>query len=121
MEHTHDGARLAGLPFVAVNTALEVDAGGQINVEAVGGTAVGGIGGHPDFAQAAARSVEGLSVIALPSRRRGAPTLVERLSAPVSTLRGDVDVVVTELGVADLRGRGDAERAGVLAEAFGLS
>ncbi len=121
VEHTHDASRLAALPFVAVNTALEVDVTGQVNVESIHGAAVGGIGGHPDYAAAAARSVAGLSVIALPSRRRGLPTLVERLSAPVSTLRGDVDVVVTELGIADLRGRSDTERAAVLAEAFGIS
>jgi acyl-CoA hydrolase len=53
-------------------------------------------------------------VIALPSTHRAGPTLVERLSAPVTTVRSDVDVVVTEHGVADLRALDDRERERVL-------
>ena len=62
----------------------------------------------------ASRSRRGLSVIALPSTHRAGPTLVEQLSAPVTTTRADVDVVVTEHGVADLRGLDDRERGRVL-------
>jgi hypothetical protein len=116
LEHTHDLTRLSSQPLVAVNTALEIDATGQVNVEGFGGDVVAGVGGHPDYAAAAARSLRGLSVIALPTVRGGRPTLVERLSAPTSTTRSDVDVVVTEHGSADLRGRTDAERAAALRE-----
>lgn len=112
IEHTHDVGRLSrGLPFVAVNTAVEVDEQGQVNVEGLPGAAVGGIGGHPDYATAASRSPDGVSVVALPATHRGRPTLVERLSAPVSTPAHDVDVLVTEHGAADLRGLDRAERA----------
>ena len=120
VEITHDAHRLARHDlFVAVNTALEIDPVGQVNVERAGGNPVGGIGGHADFALAATLSHGGLSVIALPSSHRGGPTLVEQLSAPVTTPRSDVDVVVTERGVADLRGRDDREREQALRELWG--
>ncbi|OLL76177.1 4-hydroxybutyrate coenzyme A transferase [Pseudonocardia sp. Ae168_Ps1] len=111
IEYTHDLSRLSTDPgpLVALNTALEIDVHGQVNVEGVAGSAAGMIGGHPDFAAAAARG-PGLSVIALPSSHRGGPTLVERLGGPVSTPSHDVDVVVTERGTADLRGLGRDER-----------
>ena len=116
VERTHDPVRLAGQPpLVAVNTALEVDLDGQVNVEAVGDSAVAGIGGHPDYAFGAARSVAGLSVVALPTRRGPHCTLVERLAAPVTTPSHDVDVIVTEQGVADLRGLNRSERRTALA------
>jgi acyl-CoA hydrolase len=111
IEHTHDPMRLAeDPPLFAINTALEIDVHGQVNVEAVGGSTVAGIGGHPDYAFAAARSWHGLSVIALPTQRGRHRTLVERLSAPVSTPSHDVDVVVTEQGSADLRGLDRGQR-----------
>ena len=114
IEHTHDLGRLsAAPPLIAVNAALEIDLTGQVNVEGVGGTAAGMIGGHPDFAAAAARG-PGLSVIAVPSTVKGVPTLVERLSRPVTTPSHDVEVVVTERGVADLRGLDRDERRAAL-------
>ena len=120
VEVTHDVSRLAAHDrFVAVNTALELDPVGQVNVERVGGQPVGGIGGHADFALAASRSRGGISMIALPSAHRSGPTLVEQLSAPVTTTRADVDVVVTEHGVADLRGLDDREREHALRGLWG--
>jgi acyl-CoA hydrolase len=120
VEVTHDVSRLAAHDcFVAINTALEIDPVGQVNVERVGGQPVGGIGGHADFALAASRSPHGLSVIALPSHHRAGPTLVETLSAPVTTARADVDVVVNEHGAADLRGLDDRERERALRDLWG--
>lgn len=119
LDHTHDSTRLSsGVPFVAVNMALEIDEQGQVNVEGLGGSAIGGIGGHPDYAVAAARSVGGLSIIALPSSHGGRSTLVESLSTPVSTVGHDVDVVVTEYGSADLRGLDRAERGSAIRAIF---
>lgn len=111
VEHTHDISRLARDPgpLVALNVALEIDRDGQVNVEGVAGSAAGMIGGHPDYAAAAA-SGPGLSVIALPATHRGRPTLVEALGGPVTTPSHDVQVVVTERGAADLRGLGRSER-----------
>lgn len=117
IEFTHDPARLsADPPLIAVNTAVEVDAHGQVNVEGTSRAMVGGIGGHPDYAAAAARSVDGLSIIAVPTRHKGRSTLVPRLWGPVSTPAHDVDVVVTERGSVDLRGLDRTERTAALGE-----
>jgi acyl-CoA hydrolase len=114
VEYTHDLGRLSGEPLFAVNTAVGIDLDGQVNVEGTARAVLGGIGGHPDYAAAAARSVGGLSIIALPSRHRGRPTLVPSLSRPVSTPAHDVDMVVTERGAADLRGLSRPERRAAL-------
>jgi len=118
LEHTHDPTRLSSsdpAPLIALNAALEIDLDGQVNVEGTGQGAVGMIGGHPDFATAGVRG-DGLSVIALASSHRGVPTLVDRLSRPVTTPSHDIDIVVTERGAADLRGLDRPERRIALAE-----
>jgi acyl-CoA hydrolase len=110
IEYTHDLGRLSAGPFIAVNTAVEIDVDGQVNVEGTPSAVLGGIGGHADYAAAAARSVGGLSIIAVTTRHNGKPTLVSQLSRPVSTPSHDVDLVVTERGQADLRGLSRPER-----------
>ncbi len=123
IEIVHDVGRLAasGLgPLIALNTALELDVDGQVNVEGSAAALTGMIGGHPDFAAAGARSVDGLSVIALPGSHRGRATLVRRLSRPVTTPAHDVDVVVTERSAVDLRGLDRAERRAALLDLWGL-
>jgi acyl-CoA hydrolase len=91
-----------------------------VALEAPEGRAAG-IGGHADYAYAASRSRLGLSVIALPTARAGRSTLVERLELPVSTARSVVDVVVTELGRADLRGLSDRERSAAIRAVYSES
>jgi acyl-CoA hydrolase len=114
VERTHDLGRLSARPgLVAVNTALQVGLDGSVNVESDGRRIISGPGGHPDFCLAASRSVGGLSVIAVRSTAGGRSSIVPR-PAVVSTPRTDVGVVVTEHGVADLRGCSDAERARAL-------
>jgi acyl-CoA hydrolase len=110
IERSHDLSYLSRLPLFAVNTALEIDLTGQVNVEGFGKTVVAGVGGHPDFAVAGSRAPGGLSIVALPTLRGRYRTLVKDLSVPASTARSDIDVVVTEHGIADLRGLDDAER-----------
>jgi acyl-CoA hydrolase len=112
VEQTHDITALSTIPrLVACNTALQLGLDGSVNVERVGGRVVAGIGGHADFCAGASRSPGGASVIALRSTdRRGASTIVPRVEV-VSTPRCDVDVVVTEHGIADLRDADDGERA----------
>jgi acyl-CoA hydrolase len=112
VEQTHDISRVASIDrFVGCNTALQVGLDGSVNVERVGGRTVAGIGGHADFCAAATRSHEGVSIIALRSSTRdGTSTIVPAVDV-VSTPRCDVEVVVTEHGVADLRGVDDDERA----------
>lgn len=115
IEVTHDIGRLSAgpHPLIAINTALEIDRDGQVNVEGIGRTSAGMIGGHPDFAAAGVRGT-GLSVIALVSQVKGRPTLVEQLSRPTTTGSHDVDVVITERGIADLRGLTRLERQAAL-------
>jgi acyl-CoA hydrolase len=116
-EETHAPARLAELDrLVAINSALEVDLFGQCNLELLGGRAVSGPGGAPDFAAAARRSPGGVSIIALPSSSHGVSRIRARLGpeAIASLPRTDVDVVVTEHGAADLRGKSVHERAEAL-------
>ncbi len=114
VERTHDHRSLSDDTFFALNTALEIDLSGQVNVESIRGTTVAGLGGHADFAFSAASSRSGLSIVALPSRRGTTPTLVEKLTENVTTQRSDIDVVVNEHGMADLRGLSDRERARTL-------
>jgi acyl-CoA hydrolase len=111
---THDITAISRTErFVAINTGLQVGLDGAVNVEVVGGRLVSGPGGHPDFAAGAARSPGGLSVVALTACSSGRSNIVLRPEV-VSTPRSDVDVVVTEHGVADLRGCPDEERARLL-------
>jgi acyl-CoA hydrolase len=109
---THDPARIEALPdWVCVNSALEVDLLGQVNVETAGGRYVGAIGGSVDFLRAALRSPGGHSVVALPAATsRGAPRIVPQVET-VSALGADVDLIATEYGTAELRGISGAERA----------
>jgi acetyl-CoA hydrolase len=118
-EWVHDPAVIAGLdPFVAINSALEVDLTGQVTAESLGPRQVAGIGGQFDFVLGASRASAGASVIALPATgREGAVSrIVPRLTAgaAVTTPRFLTDWVVTEFGTARLRGRGERERAAAL-------
>lgn len=104
--------------FIAVNSALEVDLFGQCNLEIADGKAVSSVGGAPDFARAAKVAPGGLSIIGLQATAGGGKVsrIVPRLGGPglVSLARHEVDVVVTEFGVADLRGKSVHERADAL-------
>ena len=119
--YTHDQAVLAAQhALVAVNSAIEVDLTGQANVEVAACRYVGGSGGAADFLRGAARSAGGVPVIALPSttgRSAALPSttgtasrIVARLSGPAGLSRADAGVIVTEYGVADLRGLSLARR-----------
>jgi acyl-CoA hydrolase len=111
--YTHNEVVLAQFPSLfAINAAAEVDLTGQVNAERIGRNIIGGVGGQADFARAAARSPGGASIIALPATASdGSSRIVARLSGPVTTPRADVDIIVTEHGVADLRGASERERA----------
>ncbi|WP_433379652.1 acetyl-CoA hydrolase/transferase family protein [Streptosporangium sp. CA-115845] len=115
--HTHDPEVLAAQErLVAINSALEVDLSGQINAEVARGSYVGAVGGAIDFLRGAARSRGGLPIVALTSTARSASRIVANLSGPVSTSRADAGIIVTEYGVADLRGLSlDERRARMLA------
>ncbi len=115
---THGPDALAGIERLwALNSALEVDLFGQANVEWQAGRLVSGLGGAPDFARAARRSPGGRGVLALPATARGGTIsrIVPRITSPsVSIPRDDTDLVITEHGVADLRGASLEGRAAAL-------
>lgn len=112
--HAHDVlARLHR--FTAINSAIEVDLTGQTNAEVARGRYVGAIGGATDFLRGAAAADGGLPIVALPASiqtgdGRRISRIVPRLSGPASLSRADAGVIVTEFGVADLRGKTDTER-----------
>ncbi len=113
---THGAAALAATPaLTAINSALEVDLFGQANLEWRKGRAISGVGGAPDFAKGAMSSEGGQSIIALPATAGALSRIVPRLAAPtVSLARHETDVIVTEHGVANLRGRTLEARAEAL-------
>jgi 4-hydroxybutyrate CoA-transferase len=103
---------------VAINSAIQVDLMGQVVADAMGAAQFTGIGGQVDFVRGAARSRDGKAIIALPSTaKKGTVSriaaAIERGTA-VTTMRADVDYIVTEHGVAHLRGKGLHERAEAL-------
>lgn len=114
-EYTHNQQVLSRLPnLYAINSGVEVDVTGNVNSEIAAGRYLGAVGGLPDFVRGAAASPGGRAIIALPSttpdgkHSRVVATLAGR---PISVPRGDADLVVTEYGVADLRGGSFNERA----------
>ena len=105
-DYTHDPEVLAAShKLTAINAAIEVDLTGQINAEVAAGCYVGAVGGAVDFLRGAARSKGGLPIVALPATAKGKTRIVAQLSGPVSTPRSDAGLIVTEHGVADLRGQ----------------
>jgi acetyl-CoA hydrolase len=112
-DYTHAAAVLAQLPdFVSVNAAVEVDLFGRVNAEVAGAQYVGGVGGAMDFIRGAAAAPRGRAIIALPSvSRDGRSSRVVASCATVTTPAADADTVMTEWGVAELRGVDYAERA----------
>lgn len=104
-DYTHEISVISQIDnFVSVNSAIEIDLMGQVNAEVAGGRQISGTGGSVDFMRSAKASRNGRSIVAMASTARGGS--VSRIVPKVSTvtaLRTDVDIVVTEYGVADLR------------------
>ncbi|MDO9527098.1 MAG: CoA transferase [Gemmobacter sp.] len=103
-EETHNAAIIASLSrFHAINSALEVDLTGQVGSEQVRG--------QVDYVRAAQQSPGGRAIIALPSiTPKGVSRIVPRVDV-VTCARADADTIVTEHGVAKLRGQPLTERA----------
>ncbi len=101
--------------MVAINSAIEVDLTGQVVSDSVGYKFYSGIGGQVDFIRGAAQCPNGIPIIALPSTTKNdsiskiVPHITE--GSGVVTSRGDIHYVVTEYGIATLRGRSIRERA----------
>ena len=119
--YTHDVGVLGEIDnFVAINSAIEVDLLGQGNAEMIGGKQVSAGGGLVDFMRGARRSKGGRAVLALISATSdGRTSRIVPAFAPgtvVTCGRTDIDFVVTENGVADLRNTTLRARAEALIE-----
>jgi acyl-CoA hydrolase len=101
--------------MVAINATLQIDLLGQCGSESLGFTPYSGTGGQSDFVRAANRSKGGKAFIVLPSTAKndGISRIVPTLSpgTHVSTSKNDINYVVTEFGVAQLRGKSAKQRA----------
>ncbi len=104
--------------FVAINSAVEIDLGGQVAAESIGRRQISGLGGQFDFVEGASTSPGGFSIFAMPSTAsRGKVSRIVSQLAPgsvVSTPRYLTDYVVTEYGVAYLKGKTMRQRAEAL-------
>lgn len=104
--------------FVSINASTEVDLVGQCASETVAGRYWSSSGGQADFARGAMYSKGGRAFVVLPSTARDGevsrirPTLT--LGSMVTTIKNTVDQIVTEHGVADMRGRSLSQRARAL-------
>ena len=104
--------------MISVNTALEMDLTGQICSESIGPVQWSGTGGASDFAFGALHSKGGRGIIAFSSTAKGGTISRIKVTltpgAAVSISRNLADTIVTEYGVAELRGRSIRERADAL-------
>ena len=112
---THSATALGQLhKLYAINAAIEVDLSGQANCETLNGRMRGGVGGLQDFARAARACPGGRGITLLPATasRGQVSRIVARLGGGSVTLgKTDMDVVITEYGIADLRNTDLHERA----------
>ena len=101
--------------LVSINASLQVDLLGQCGSESIGHLPYSGTGGQVDFVRAANRSKGGKSFIVLPSTAKddSISRIVPVLSpgTHATTSKNDVNYVVTEFGVAQLRGKSAKQRA----------
>jgi acyl-CoA hydrolase len=116
VDYTNDTATIRKhRKMAAINSAIEVDLTGQVCADSIGWRLYSGVGGQMDFMRGAALAEEGRAIIALPSTTSDGriSRIVGSLKegAGVVTTRAHAQTVVTEWGVAQLHGRGIAERA----------
>ena len=101
--------------LVAINATLQIDLLGQCGSESLGHSPYSGTGGQSDFVRAANRSRGGKAFIVVPSTAKAdtISRIVPCLSpgTHVSTSKNDINYVVTEFGVAQLRGKSAKQRA----------
>jgi len=114
----NDTARIRKNPkMIAINSAIEVDLTGQVCADSIGARMYSGVGGQMDFICGASLSDGGKAIIALPSTtKNGQSRIVPFLKqgAGVVTTRGHIQYVITENGIADLKGKTLKQRANEL-------
>lgn len=117
---THGAETLAKIEgLCAINSALQVDLAGNVNAETIGSRRIALPGGSPDFSSAAASVRRGASIVALRSTfgKDGSSNILRLLdpTTPVTVRASTVSFIVTEYGVACLRGADDEDRAAAIA------
>lgn len=104
--------------MVSINSAIEVDLTGQVCADSIGTKIYSGFGGQLDFVRGTAACRNGKAIIALPSMSKNGSfsriTATLKEGAGVVTTRGDVEYVVTEYGIALLKGKTLRQRAEAL-------
>ena len=101
--------------MVSINSALQVDLMGQVCAEAIGLKQFSGVGGQVDYIRGASMAEDGKAIIAMPST--AAKGTLSRIvpfldhGSCVTTSRNDIQYVVTEYGIANLRGKSLKQRA----------
>ncbi len=121
VDYTNDPAVIARQDrMIAINSAVEVDITGQINAESIGSIQISGVGGQMEYAMGALHSKGGKYIVAMPST--AASGTISRIAAyitkgaSVSVPRHLADYVITEYGIASLRGKNNRQRARALLE-----
>lgn len=113
--YVNDPSVIRGNPAVmAINSAIEVDLTGQVVGDSIGVRQYSGVGGQMDFMRGASLSEGGKPIIALPSMTSKGISRISAILQPgasVTTTRSHVHYVVTEHGIADLRGASLEQRA----------
>ncbi|WP_040327440.1 acetyl-CoA hydrolase/transferase family protein [Clostridium ihumii] len=104
--------------MVAINSCIHVDLMGQVASESIGMKQFSGVGGQVDFIRGANMSDGGKSIIAMPSTAKNEEVsrivpFLEKGTA-VTTSRNDIQYIVTEYGIAELKGKSLKERARAL-------
>jgi acyl-CoA hydrolase len=108
--------------MISINGALSIDLAGQVVADTIRGRQHSGIGGHEDFVGGASLAEGDHSMVCLPATAKVGDRVISRIQAElpggsiVTTPRHQLDIVVTEYGAAQLRGRTVAERAEALIE-----
>lgn len=105
--------------MISINSAIEVDVTGQVCADSIGSKVFSGVGGQVDFIYGASLSKGGKSIIALTSTtNKGMNKIVPQLKpgAGVVTSRAHVDYIVTEYGVAQLKGKSIRDRVKAIVE-----
>ncbi len=105
--------------FISISSALEVDLTGQACTDSKGYLFYSGMGDQVDFIRGSTMSKGGFSIIIIPSTAQNGKVsrIVPHLSegAGVATTRGDIDIIVTEYGIAEMRGKSIYQRVMELA------
>lgn len=104
--------------MVSINSCVQVDLMGQVASESVGLKQISGVGGQVDFVRGSNMCKDGKSIMAMPSTAaKGKVSKIVPLldeGAAITTSRNDVDYVITEFGIAHLKGKTLRQRAKAL-------